>query len=56
MASLTMSIVQSATAERMTKAFPDEPQLNFLTDFAEDCAERRAAELMGRDKNEDEAA
>ncbi len=43
-------------AEHMTKAFPEEPQLNFLTDFTEDCAERRAAELMDRDKDEDEAA
>lgn len=42
--------------EHMTAAFPKDPQLNFPTDFAEDCAERRAAELLDRDKDEDEAA
>jgi hypothetical protein len=36
--------------EHMNKAFPDDPQLNFLTDFSDDCAERRAQELLDRDK------
>ncbi|MDR3558013.1 MAG: hypothetical protein P4L61_00625 [Candidatus Pacebacteria bacterium] len=40
--------------EHMNKAFPDDPQLNFFMDFADDCAERRAAELAARDKDEDE--
>lgn len=42
--------------EHMNKAFPKDPQLSFPTDFAEDCAERRAAELLDRDKDEDDAA
>lgn len=42
--------------ERMNKAFPEDPQLNFLTDFTEDCAERRAQELIERDQEDDEAA
>lgn len=42
--------------EHMNKTFPSDPQLNFLTDFSEDCAERRAAELLDRDKDDDEAA
>lgn len=37
--------------EHMTKTFPGE-QLNFLTDFTEDCAERRAAELLAREEEE----
>lgn len=41
--------------ERMNKVFPDEPQLNFLTDFTEDTAELRAAELAERDEGEDAA-
>jgi hypothetical protein len=32
--------------EHMNTAFPADPQLSFLTDFSEDCAERRAAELL----------
>jgi len=40
--------------EHMNAAFPGDPQLNFLTDFAEDCAERRAQELD--DNKDDEAA
>ena len=42
--------------EHMNKAFPDDPQLSFFADFTEDCAERRAAELLDQDRNEDEAA
>jgi hypothetical protein len=43
-------------AEHMNKAFPNDPQLNFFTDFADDCAERRAQELLDRDKDDDEHA
>ncbi len=32
--------------EHMNKVFTQDPQLSFLTDFAEDVAEKRAAELM----------
>jgi len=42
--------------EHMTKKFPGESQLNFLTDFSEDCAERRAADLLDRDKDDEAAA
>jgi hypothetical protein len=42
--------------EHMNNAFPADPQLSFLTDFGEDCAEHRAAELAERDKEEDDAA
>jgi hypothetical protein len=42
--------------EHMNKTFPDDPQLSFFADFTEDCAERRAAELLDRDRDEDEAA
>lgn len=42
-------------AEHMNKVFPDDPQLNFLTDFSDDIAERRAADLLDDDKD-DEAA
>lgn len=42
--------------EHMNKAFPDDPQLSFIKDFSEDFAERRAAELLGRDKDDDEDA
>jgi hypothetical protein len=41
--------------ERMNKMFPDEPQLNFFSDFTDDVAELRAAEQAERDKG-DEAA
>ena len=34
----------------MNKAFPGDPQLNFLTEFDEDVAERRAAELLEREQ------
>jgi hypothetical protein len=40
----------------MNNAFPDDPQLSFIKDFSEDFAERRAAELLGRDKDDDEDA
>lgn len=42
--------------EHMNKAFHDDPQLNFFTDFSDDCAERRAQELLDRDKDDDENA
>lgn len=44
--------------EHMNKKYPGDPQLNFFTDFSEDCAEKRAAELLERAKDEegDEAA
>ena len=38
------------------KNIPSDPQLNFLMDFSEDYAERRATELLDRDKDDDEAA
>lgn len=41
--------------EHMNKAFPDDPQLSFLTDFDEDCAERRAYDLSKDDDDEDAA-
>lgn len=42
-------------AERMSKMFPDEPQLNFWPDFHDDVAELRAAELAERDEGEEAA-
>lgn len=42
--------------EHMNKAFPEDPQLNFFTDFGEDVLEKRAAELLSRDRDEDDAA
>lgn len=42
--------------EHMNKAFPNDPQLSFVTEFAEDCAERRAAESLDRDKDVDDEA
>jgi hypothetical protein len=42
--------------EHLNKAFSEDPQLNFLTDFSEDCAERRAADLMDNDRDEDKDA
>ena len=39
--------------EHMSKAFPGE-QLNFFTDFTDDVAERRAAELLANDNAEDD--
>ena len=40
--------------EHMNKAFPDDPQLSFFLDFADDVAERRAADLLNRDRDDDE--
>ena len=40
--------------EHMNKTFPTDPQLSFFPDFAEDFAERRAAELLKREKDEDD--
>ncbi|SRR6266540_2294589 len=39
--------------EHMSKVFPGE-QLNFFTDFTDDVAERRAAELLANDNAEDD--
>ncbi len=41
--------------ERMSKMFPDEPQLNFFQDFSDDVAEHRAAEQAEQDKGEEAA-
>jgi hypothetical protein len=38
--------------ERMNSVFPEDGQLNFLTEFAEDVAERRAADMLARDAEE----
>jgi hypothetical protein len=40
--------------EHMNKVFPEDTQLTFFTDFAEDIAERRAADLLNRDGEDDE--
>jgi hypothetical protein len=40
--------------EHMNKTFRTDPQLSFFPDFAEDFAERRAAELLKREKDEDD--
>lgn len=40
--------------EHMSKTFPED-QLTFLTDFSEDVAERRAADLLNRDGDEEAA-
>jgi len=44
--------------EHMNKVFPDDPQLSFFLDFSDDVAERRAADLLNKDRDdeEDEAA
>lgn len=42
--------------EHMNTAFPGEPQLNFLADFSDDVAEKRAVELEENDKDEEDAA
>lgn len=40
--------------EHMNRIYPVDPQLNFFLDFHDDYAERKAAELLDRDKNGDE--
>jgi len=40
--------------EHMNKVFPDDPQLSFFLDFSDDVAERRAADLLNRDHDDDE--
>ena len=40
--------------EHMNKVFPEDPQLSFFLDFADDFAERRAADLLDRDRDDDE--
>ena len=42
--------------ERMNKNFPEEPELKFFTDFADDVAELRAAETSMRDEGDNEVA
>jgi hypothetical protein len=42
--------------EHMNNAFPDDPQLSFVLDFADDFAERRAAELLENDDDDDEGS
>lgn len=42
--------------DHMNKAFPDDPQLTFLKDFSDDCAEKRAADLLKRYKDDEEDA
>jgi hypothetical protein len=42
--------------EHMNKTFPNDPQLSFLADFSDDCAERRATELLDRDRDDEEDA
>lgn len=41
--------------EHMNREFPDDPQLSFFPDFSDDAAERRAADMLNRDRD-DEAA
>jgi hypothetical protein len=38
--------------EHMNSTFPNDTQLSFLTDFSEDCAERRAADLLEYDNDQ----
>jgi len=40
--------------EHMNKVFPEDPQLTFFPDFAEDIAEKRATDLMNQDRDDDE--
>lgn len=44
--------------EHMNKTFPDDPQLSFYLDFSDDFEEKRAADLLNQDRDdeEDEAA
>jgi hypothetical protein len=42
--------------QHMNKTFPDDPQLHFVLSFDDDVAEKRAAELLDQDKDDDEAA
>jgi hypothetical protein len=44
--------------EHMNNVFPEDPQLTFFLDFADDVAERRATDLLNRDgeDEQDEAA
>jgi len=40
--------------EHMNKTFPDDPQLSFYLDFSDDFEEKRAADLLSRDREDDE--
>jgi hypothetical protein len=42
--------------DHMNKTFPNDPQLSFHKDFTDDYAERRAADMLNRDKDEDDEA
>jgi hypothetical protein len=42
--------------EHMNRKFPEDPQLNFVLDFHEDYAERKAAEDLNLDKDDEDAA
>jgi hypothetical protein len=42
--------------EHMNTVFPEDPQLRFFTDFGEDVLEMRAAELLGRDGDDEAGA
>jgi hypothetical protein len=42
--------------DHMNHAFPSDPQLSFLPDFTEDCAEKRAAEQMSQNEEEGDKA
>jgi len=41
--------------EHMNKTFTEDDQLNFFMDFSEDCSERRVADLLERDKDDEVA-
>lgn len=40
--------------EHMDKVFPEDPQLTFFLDFADDFAERRVTDLLNRDSEDDQ--
>jgi hypothetical protein len=39
--------------EHMNNVFPEDPQLSFFLDFADDYAEKRASDLLNRDSEDD---
>jgi hypothetical protein len=42
--------------DHMNRTFPEDQQLTFFADFSDDYAERRAAEQLARDRDDDEDA
>lgn len=40
--------------EHLNKTFPNDPQLTFFPDFSEDCAEKRAQELLEHKRDDDD--